>query len=428
MSEKTDYIKSLERELITEQEPAQKSEIHNKPKTSKKHTVISDIKRKITGINGMAHKNEFPYDIDNVDTIFFEFEDLEFENKGNNKYKKYALIALLTIAGFTVLTDNSISRMFKQGLPILNSTGLSNDEEVLKITAIDYRKIRNSGFGDGIMLSRNGYYLLMDTFREECRPSLKKYLKDNNISKFDIYISHIHDDHIGNLFYCVDNYDVSKVYLPNLSKFDGIEKKLKEKDVEVVRLEKGDTFEIGDKDCKGEVIYGPKKGVSDNNSSLVSKITVKTKTGDIKYLTGGDIEEETANEILNQGIDISADIMKADHHGGGDTAEYVKKVGASYYIYNYCKPDDDWIGKQKKAADENGNVLGTYKNGETSLSIKGSGEIVPSIEKNYEKVDFEVKDDDGEIIETVTYDLNIDSSHILTDQMKKNIIDRDDPR
>ena len=121
MSTKADHIAKLRRNLEKEIKTVQKSEIHNKPKTSEEHTVISDIKRKITGINGIAHKNEFPYDIDNVDTIFFEFEDLEFENKGKNKYKKYALIALLTIAGFTVLTDNSILRMFKQGLPILNS-------------------------------------------------------------------------------------------------------------------------------------------------------------------------------------------------------------------------------------------------------------------------------------------------------------------
>lgn len=451
MDEKTAYIKRLEEKIgKRNKKTAQKPEFHNKPTTSKKSTVIPDnksksrdgtlydkqntsddtilsgIKKTITGINGTANKKRYPYpyDINNTNILYVGIENLKSENKKNNKFLKPAVLAVLTIVtGITALTDNSVSRMFKQGQVIEYFTGLSEDKEALKITAINYQAIENKGFGDGIMLSRNGYYLLTDTFSEECRPSLEKYLKDNNISKFDIYISHIDHDHIDNLFYCVENYDVSKVYLPNLSKFDDIEKKLKAKGVEVPRrLEKGETFEIGDKDCIGEVIYGPKKGVSDNNSSLVTKITVKTKTGDIIYLTGGDIEKETANEILALGIDISAHIMKLDHHGGGDTPEYVRKVGASYYINNYNKEKDGWIGEQYEAADENGNVLSTLKNGEITLSIKNSGEIVPIIEKNYEKVDFEVKDDNGEIIETVTYDLNIDSSHVLTDQMKEAII------
>ena len=171
---------------------------------------------------------------------------MKSKNKKNNKFLKPAVLAALTIVtGITVLTNNSISSIIKQGQVIEYFTGLSEDKEALKITAINYQAIENKGFGDGVMLSRNGYYLLMDTFREECRESLEKFFKDNNISKCDIYISHIDHDHIDNLFYCVENYDVSKVYLPNLSKFDDIEKKLKAKGVEVTRLEKGDTFESG---------------------------------------------------------------------------------------------------------------------------------------------------------------------------------------
>ena len=296
----------------------------------------------------------------------------------------------------------------------------SSDEEILKITAIDFRAIPNSGWGDGIMLSSNGYNLLMDTFREACRESLDKYLKENNINKFDIYISHDHHDHVDNLYHLIDNYNVSKVYIPNLDGFGLFSvNKLKEKGVEVIPLEKGDTFEIGGPNCVAEVIYGPDKIPEDaaknmtseqitNNMSLVTMIKTKTRIGEVKYLTGGDIEEYAANKILEQGIDIKADIMKADHHGLGDTPEYIKKVNPSFYLIDYLDKYDSSVQPQVDAAEECGNVFSTYSNGEVSFSIKSSGNIVPTAQRNVEQVEFNVQDSSGKTY-TVTYTLNKES-------------------
>ena len=210
--------------------------------------------------------------------------------------------------------------------------------------------------------------------------------------------SHDHHDHVDNLYHLIDNYDVSKVYIPNLDGFGLFSvNKLKEKGVEVIPLEKGDTFEIGGQNCVAEVIYGPDKtsGVSTNDMSLVTMIKTKTRIGEIKYLTGGDIEEYAANKILEQGIDIKADIMKADHHGGGDTPEYIKKVNPSFYIIDYLDKYDSWVQPQVDAADECGNVFSTYSNGEVSFSIKASGNIVPTAQRNVEQVEFNVQDSSG---------------------------------
>ena len=322
--------------------------------------------------------------------------------------------------GTQVLINN-----IKENIISQNYMDISNDEDILKITAIDYRAIPNGGWGDGIMLSSNGYNLLMDTFKSDCRESLDKYLKENNITKFDIYISHDHRDHAGNLYHLIDNYDVSKVYIPNLNSFGQFNVgTLKEKGVEVIKLEKGDTFEIGGPNCVAEVIFGPdttawndSRGDPINNMSLVTMVRTKTRIGDVRYLTGGDIEEGAAKKILEQGIDIKADIMKADHHGGGDTPEYIKEVNPSFYLIDYLDKYGSWVQPQVDAADECGNVFSTYNNGEVSFSIKGSGNIVPTAKRNVEQVEFSVQDDSGNTY-IVTYTLNKDSSHILTERMK----------
>ena len=309
-----------------------------------------------------------------------------------------------------------------------NYKDFSNEEEILKITAIDYNAIPNSGWGDGIMLTSNGYHLLMDTFREQCRDSLDKYLEENNIYDFDIYISHDDTDHADNLNYLVEKYNVSKVYIPDLDKdfgeFDV--DAIRRRGVNVIRLHQGMTFEIGGKNCVAEVIYGPDKSSElpdedDNNRSLVTMIRAKTSKGDVTYLTGGDIEEYTANKILELGIDIKADIMKADHHGGGDTPEYIKKVSPSFYLVDFCnwydKDEYSFIEKNMKVAEEISNVFSTMANGEISFSIKNSGNIVPTAQRNVEQIQFDVQDASGKTC-TVTYTLSKESTHILTDRMK----------
>lgn len=324
--------------------------------------------------------------------------------------------------GARILLSNIKANIVSQS----SNMDISSDEEVLKITAIDFRAIPNSGWGDGIMLSSNGYNLLMDTFREQCRESLDKYLKENNINKFDIYISHDHHDHADNLYYLIENYNVSRVYVPNIGGAGLFNvDKLRRMGVEVVKLEKGMTFEIGSQNCVAEVIYGPdtsawsdSRGDPINNMSLVTMIRTKTRIGDVRYLTGGDIEEGAAKKILEQGIDIKADIMKADHHGGGDTPKYIKEVNPSFYLIDYLDKYDSWVQPQVDAAEECGNVFSTYNNGEVSFSIKASGNIVPSAQRNVEQVEFSAQDDSGKTY-TATFTLNKDSSHILTERMKE---------
>ena len=61
-----------------------------------------------------------------------------------------------------------------------NVTG--QNDVVMKITAIDYKKKDKGGWGDGTMVQSNGEYLLMDTYHENCLPNVITYLKENGIT------------------------------------------------------------------------------------------------------------------------------------------------------------------------------------------------------------------------------------------------------
>lgn len=309
-------------------------------------------------------------------------------------------------------------------------TKSGKDNVVMKITAIDYKKKDLGGFGDGVMVQSNGEYLLMDTYSSQCLPNVISYLKENGIKKFNIYISHNHDDHTDNLIKLVKQFDIPIVYLPNLDSFKKFEKEIKKEspNTKIVNLNKGSKFKVGE--CDGEVLFGPEfKGTSDeNNQSLITRIT--TPQG-VRFLSAGDAEKELEEMALKAGIDLSADIYKMSHHGGksSNTDDFVKAVNPSYFFYNYNNGghgakekkfgNAGWIKNPVNALDELGNGASVLMQGQLDWVIYGSTKIEFSAAKSNttEQVTFTQTINGKEV--KFTHILTKGSSHKYTEQMKK---------
>ncbi len=72
--------------------------------------------------------------------------------------------------------------------------------------------------------------------------------------------------------------------------------------------------------------------------SVVAKITY----GDTSFLFTGDAEEEVENQILREKTDVSADVLKAGHHGSNtsSTDEFVSAVNPQYVIFSSGSDND----------------------------------------------------------------------------------------
>ena len=243
--------------------------------------------------------------------------------------------------------------------------------------------------GDAVLMESGGHYLLMDTGIEYVTDSVVKYLKKAGVSDLDIYISHMHTDHVYGIEPLLDNFNVGTVYLPDQSIGEGwvsdtnvtIEaiyrtilhtKGVEDKAQQVVYLKKGSTFDMGD--VHAEVLgpvgthslkykgnhknIGSKAGHYLNNNSL----TTMFSCGGVKFLTTGDIEEEEeAALVAEYGSKLRADILKMPHHGldtsstdaflsavkptwsfaensGYDVPQKTSASGESYYIVRGFNP------------------------------------------------------------------------------------------
>ena len=276
--------------------------------------------------------------------------------------------------------------------PALKSTaGAVGKITQMKLEVIDYL---GEDFGDGQMLSSGNSRLLIDTYSWFTWNALNNWLTERKYNDFDIYVSHYHHDHIGNVVNILNDgkYNVKKLYLPDYGYLDSsnsymqyykdccdnILRTAKEKKVQVVTLAKDSVFNVGDVSAK--VLWGANyknsvhDGVYMNNNSLVTKFTC----GNVRYLNAGDIAADAEREVLDAGIDISADIFKLNHHGAiySNSKAFLEKVGAEFIYHNFSQDTDTTycstgsaIEDSMKNAQKIGNVASVRYNGNITYGV-----------------------------------------------------------
>lgn len=322
-------------------------------------------------------------------------------------------------------------------------------------TNLTIMPISTTDWGDATLLESDGEYLLIDVSYATTTDVID-FLIDNDVQKFDIYLSHYHSDHYGGynklttedgvsmdlIEYMIRNegqggyrnyiYDIGTLYIPDaslcvelnesvcISKNNSLTKAANEMGVEVVVLSTGSTFQVGN--TTAEVLYlndDPSVYEHDassvvNNTSLVTMFT----NGKTKFLTAGDIEQFVENKLVNSDIDISADIFKLSHHALqygqtniSNTQEFVKAVNPKY-SYFYFNIDNEWnvtystIVKSIEGLSGFSNVYVPEVNGNIRFEIIND-EIIPIVEKNSHKITIKYIDQsDDEVLDTKVYDFS----------------------
>ena len=289
--------------------------------------------------------------------------------------------------------------------PVLKSAAVAVGKAAqMTLEVIDYL---DEGFGDSQMLSSAGSRLLIDTYSPGSWDVLDSWLNDKKYMDFDIYISHYHNDHMGNVINILNDgkYKVSKLYLPDYGYMTGSSSYMRDyrsdcqdimstaraKGVQIVTLVKNSVFKVGDVTAK--VLWGADYEDSNhdtdyiNNNSLVTRFTC----GNTRYLNAGDIEVDTEYEMLDAGVDLSADICKLSHHGGDTSNSYafLDAVDAAFYYYNYdgdseskYSPSGSWSYGPTQNAKRFGNVASVRYNGNIAYGVYDDV-ITQELERNY---------------------------------------------
>lgn len=294
-----------------------------------------------------------------------------------------------------------------------------------RIVAIDYGECGMDG--DAVLVESDGEYILMDTGYTDnedlSQSSVIRYLKQNNIQKLDLYLSHWHNDHYYLMSTIIrdEYFDVRHVYLPyadHLLEFSSSEysyndwhhdliknlcidgepwgphsysevyEAMAEADIVPIILHQGDTFQVGD--AIFEVLWQridemPEPEVDSalqllNNSGLVTRVTI----GGVRYLTAADTYKSVEKEMIEAGVDLKADIFKTSHHSNRSTSnchEFFEAIDASWAFgtgssSKPCNEGAEVSGTNYVNLKENGELIFNIYKGEITMSAKNEDSLI----------------------------------------------------
>jgi beta-lactamase superfamily II metal-dependent hydrolase len=206
------------------------------------------------------------------------------------------------------------------------SMDTTNRDNLVEVHFIDV------GQGDAILIEAENSAMLIDAGENNKGTIVTDYLETQNITKLDYVIgTHPHSDHIGGLDTVINSVAVDTVILPSATHttdtFEDLLDALEENNLSITMANVGDEYNLGPASF---TVIAPNSSTYDdlNNYSVGIKLTF----GDNSFLFTGDAGKLSEEEMLENGIDLSADVLKLSHHGSntGNSEAFLQAVNPTY--------------------------------------------------------------------------------------------------
>lgn len=267
--------------------------------------------------------------------------------------RKYYLISII-LAFFLVTVFN------------LNSTIYQTDisSEQIKVHFI------NVGQGDSIFIELdNDKTMLIDAGENDKKDLVKSYISDLGYNSINYLVgTHPHSDHIGGMYYIIDNFSIEKIYMPkaitNTKTYENLLETISSHNLKI-NTAKSNVIIYDSENLKIDILAPDENKYTNlNNYSAVVKLVY----GDTCFLFMGDAEIESENKIKS---DINCDVVKIAHHGSSTSSndDFVKRVNAKYAVVSvgednkYNHPNNEVLKRWEKSGaliyrtDRDGNII-----------------------------------------------------------------------
>lgn len=236
------------------------------------------------------------------------------------------------------------------------------------------------GQGDAALVQSDGHFMLIDTGDRDSDNTLIEYMQEQGVEKLDyLILTHPHADHIGEAAEIVEQFEIGKIIAPNVpddlvptsATYENLLDAMDEKGLKF-RAARDETFTLGECEIDTYAAEGDYSNV--NNYSVLVKII----HGENSFLITGDCEVQEEKEYLSRGIDLSADVLKAAHHGSDTSSseEWLSEVSPQYTVIScgidnrYGHPDDETYSRICSVCP---NVYVTANDGTVIFESDGSG-------------------------------------------------------
>ena len=183
------------------------------------------------------------------------------------------------------------------------------DNEGLTMQVLDV------GQADSILIYTGDYAMLIDGGNNGDGEAIADYMQSLGIESLNwVIATHPHEDHIGGLDVVIDRLHVESIMLPlaahTTKTYDDLLDAVERSGAKVVAPAVGDSYNLG-----AAVFTVLSCEAEDKENLNESSIVLKLSYGEIDFLLTGDAEVVNEENILADGYQISAEILKVGHHG-----------------------------------------------------------------------------------------------------------------
>ncbi len=199
-------------------------------------------------------------------------------------------------------------------------TAPKNDYPTTQADALTIHYI-DVGQADCALVECGGEFMIIDGGNVDDSDLVVAYLEEQGVEQLHTVVcSHAHEDHVGGLSAVLAVYPTEQILSPTRTYssrcFDDFMYYADQQDITVTIPSPRDSFRLGGAEV---TVLGPVKSYPDpNNTSIVLKI----EFGTTSFLFTGDMEVLAETDILDAGMDVSADVLKVGHHGSSTSTGY----------------------------------------------------------------------------------------------------------
>ena len=229
------------------------------------------------------------------------------------------------------------------------------------------------GQGDATLIRCGEAAMLIDAGNNSWGDDVRDYLEYQSIGDLDYVIgTHPDADHIGGLDVVMEAFDCGTVIMPDYEKdtqtYTDVTDVMEEKGYELTLPQVGTVYELGE---AAFTIVAPNGEYGDNANDY--SVGILLEHGENRFLLTGDAEEDSEADMLDNGIDLSADVLKAAHHGSrtANTEAFLERVNPEYVVIScgegnsYGHPHAEVLNRLREMGikvfrtDEEGTVVAT---------------------------------------------------------------------
>lgn len=191
------------------------------------------------------------------------------------------------------------------------------------------------GQGDATLIRQGEHAMLIDGGDNSKGTTVQAYLQSQGIEHLDYVIgTHPDADHVGGLDVVLYKFSWNQVILPEAEKdtktYQDVLKVIQDKNQPITRPAVGDTYLLGMAEFTVIAPVEEDYGDSWNDYS----VGIRLSFGENCFVFTGDAEEAAEEDMLESGMDLSADVLKIAHHGSdtANTPEFLGEVQPEFAV------------------------------------------------------------------------------------------------